>query len=187
MFLTRRVAFSPAKIFVGDNALSDFLEASARHMGKTALLVGKQSWEHLGAKVDSALKAADLPFDIFPSGSETTLQNVDRLCELLSKHETVVGVGGGKVMDSAKLVAQRLGIPAFMIPTSAATCAAFTPLSNVYNENGGWTHGVPLEAPPEGLVLDHHLIATAPPRLLASGIADAMAKLSVNHFTLRRP
>ena len=90
--------------------------------------------------------------------------------------DVIVGAGGGKALDAAKLLAHQAQLPIVTVPTSAATCAAWTALSNVYSERGAFRYDVGLPTCPELLLLDYDLVATAPQRTLVAGIGDAIAK-----------
>lgn len=80
------------------------------------------------------------------------------------------------MIDLAKLVAYQRQIPVVTIPTTAATCAAWTALANVYTESGAFRYDVPLPRCPELLILDYSIVRTAPKRTLIAGIGDALAK-----------
>ncbi|MFG6104617.1 iron-containing alcohol dehydrogenase family protein [Leptothoe sp. EHU-05/26/07-4] len=90
--------------------------------------------------------------------------------------DLIIGVGGGKALDAAKLLAHQTQLPVITIPTSAATCAAWTALSNVYSDQGAFRYDVGLPVCPNLLLLDYELVATAPKRTLIAGIGDAIAK-----------
>jgi glycerol dehydrogenase len=90
--------------------------------------------------------------------------------------DVILGVGGGKALDAAKLVAHQAQYPILTIPTTAATCAAWTALANVYSSEGAFQYDVGLRGCPNVLLLDYQLIATAPKRTFIAGIGDALAK-----------
>ena len=92
------------------------------------------------------------------------------------KANVIIGLGGGKSIDTAKLLGHQLQLPVVTIPTSAATCAAWTALSNVYSESGAFLYDVPLCRCPDLLILDYDLIKTAPRETLVAGIGDGIAK-----------
>lgn len=111
-------------------------------------------------------------------GSDCSEPTLEKLRGAIAEHEAdvVIGVGGGKALDTAKLVAHQSQLPVVTIPTSAATCAAWTALSNVYSEAGAFQYDVALDRCPDLLILDYDLVATAPQRTLVAGIGDALAK-----------
>lgn len=104
--------------------------------------------------------------------------SLDRLRQAVRDHQAdvIIGIGGGKALDTAKLIAHQCQLPIVTVPTSAATCAAWTALSNVYSDAGAFAYDVALDRCPDLLILDYDLIAQAPDRTLVSGIGDAIAK-----------
>ncbi|MEI6829001.1 MAG: iron-containing alcohol dehydrogenase [Synechococcaceae cyanobacterium ELA445] len=120
--------------------------------------------------------AADLQYDC----CEEDLARLEALARKAASGggalDAVVAAGGGKVLDAGKLLAQRLGLRCITVPTSAATCAGWTALANLYSPSGAFLGDVGLDRCPDLLVFDHHLVLGAPVRTLASGLADAMAK-----------
>lgn len=109
-------------------------------------------------------------------GTDCTEASAARLLACSNGCDVVVGIGGGKALDMAKLVAYRAGLPVITVPTSAATCAGWAALSNIYSDTGEWQYGIELSSVPQGILIDYAVIATAPQRTLVSGMGDALAK-----------
>ena len=97
-------------------------------------------------------------------------------------YDVIVGVGGGVIMDFAKMVAHFAALPIINVPTSSATCAAYTPLSVRYTKEGRTVGSFHHESEVNAVLVDTAIIATEPPRLLLAGVFDAMAKfLEIKH------
>lgn len=167
---------APHRVLRGAGVLSRLGEWTGR-LGRRPLVIGgRHTLARLAPELKFALAAADLPFASADYGSDCTESSLARLLAMVAGHDGIVGVGGGKALDMAKLVAFRAGLPVVTVPTSAATCAAWAALSNIYSESGTWLYGVELPDAPQALILDYDLIRTAPVRTLVSGLGDALAK-----------
>jgi glycerol dehydrogenase-like iron-containing ADH family enzyme len=167
---------APSQVIRGSGVLAQS-QALFAHIGQCPLILGgKQALAAAEPSLKLALGTAyTTPHSTHPDCSEAVL---DRLEGMVDKYrpDYVIAVGGGKSLDTGKLVAHRSGLPVVTIPTTGATCAAWTALSNVYSDAGAFLYDVPLSQPPRALILDYDLIRTAPPRTLVAGIGDALAK-----------
>lgn len=88
---------------------------------------------------------------------------------------TIVGAGGGKVLDTARAVAADLGLPVVNCPTVASSDAPCSALSVIYNDDGAFQEYRFYRKNPDLVLVDTQVIAHAPPRLLAAGMGDALA------------
>ncbi|MDJ0846636.1 iron-containing alcohol dehydrogenase family protein [Crocosphaera sp.] len=169
---------SPTQVIQGEGTISQAGEAISR-LGKRPLVVGgNHSLKLIPSYLNPVFKQFNLTasFDSYaPDCSETSLNNLGQTSK---NHQAdfIIGVGGGKALDTAKLLAHQQQLPIVTIPTSGATCAAWTALSNVYSHQGAFQYDVPLSRCPELLILDYNLLKTAPKRTLVAGIGDAIAK-----------
>ena len=167
---------APAQVVRGNAVLATSGRLFAR-LGQRPLLIGgdrtlKKSLPFFKSALDS-LDTATATYQ--KDCSEPALATLHKAAE---KHQAdcIIGIGGGKALDTAKLIAHQRQLPIATVPTSAATCAGWTALSNVYSPEGAFLYDVGLTQCPEMIVLDYDLVATAPQRTLVAGIGDAIAK-----------
>jgi glycerol dehydrogenase len=171
-------AIAPAQVIRGSTVLGQAGKAIAR-LGKRPLVVrGDRTLDVLQPFFQPILNHPALTLAQASYGSDCSEASLASLRQAVVAHQAdvIIGVGGGKALDAAKLLAYQCQLPIVTIPTSAATCAAWTALSNIYSEQGAFLYDVPLPRCPELLIVDYDLIRTAPQRTLVAGIGDAIAK-----------
>jgi glycerol dehydrogenase len=172
------LAIAPTRVVRGSGSLAHLSAEIARWGQRPLVIGGHHSLERLAPYLQPLLAMPQLAVAQACYGADCTEAANARLKQAAADHEAdvILGVGGGKALDTAKLVAEQLNLPIITIPTSAATCAAWTALSNIYSEAGAFLYDVALSRCPTLLILDYDVIATAPQRTLVAGIGDAIAK-----------
>jgi glycerol dehydrogenase-like iron-containing ADH family enzyme len=172
------LAIAPAQVMRAPQMLEQSGALLARYGKRPLILGGTQSLDVVRARLQPVLAAQSMPWLETVYGKDCSEKSLKALRKAVTDHEAdlIIGVGGGKALDAAKLIAFQSQLPIVTLPTSAATCAAWTALSNVYSDAGAFQYDVPLPTCPDLLLLDYDLIATAPVRTLVAGIGDALAK-----------
>ncbi len=171
-------SIAPARVLRGPDAWTAALPLIGE-LGQRPLLLGRSEVTAvLRQQLTADLAAQGLAPQTATLAHDCCEPDLERLASeaRACRADAVLAVGGGKVLDAGKLLAHRLDLVCITVPTSAATCAGWTALANVYSPEGAFRHDVALSRCPELLVFDHGLVRQAPPRTLVSGIADAMAK-----------
>lgn len=171
-------AIAPAQVLRGDGAWAQALPLIAA-LARRPLLLGRSSvTKALRQGLTLELEAAGVAVQPAELQHDCCWSDLHRISQQIQAQgwDGVIAVGGGKVLDAGKWLADQHRLPCITVPTSAATCAGWTALSNIYSEHGAFEGDVALARCPDLLVFDHALVRQAPARTLASGIADAMAK-----------
>ena len=169
---------APAQVLRGSQALELSGEAIARLGVRPLIVGGDRTLAAQATPLQLVLEKQQLKASFASYSPDCSEASLASLREAVASHQAdlIIGLGGGKALDTAKLLAHQCQLPIVTIPTSAATCAAWTGLSNIYSDQGAFLYDVTLLRCPDLLILDYGLIQTAPQRTLIAGIGDALAK-----------
>ncbi|WP_413737860.1 iron-containing alcohol dehydrogenase family protein [Sodalis sp. RH21] len=146
---------------------------------KVMIISSPRAWQATSAAIEASFSAQDIRFERYFLQGECTRATIAAFSARAQTDgiRLIVGVGGGKVLDTAKGIAESCGqLPLITVPTIAATCAAWSPISVLYTEAGGHLNSMPLQRTPEWVLVDSQILADTPVRYLKSGIVDALAK-----------
>lgn len=165
----------------------DNIEAVCAPLGRRALIVGGETaLEKSIAKLKSAMTSFTI-VDTVVYGKECYRKRVEELKSQFEneKVDFVMGVGGGKALDTSKCLADSLGVPVVTVPTIASTCAASSALAVVYNENHVYEGFWHFDRPAYHCFIDTSIIAEAPDMYFRAGIGDTLAKYYEVEFSMR--
>ncbi len=110
-------------------------------------------------------------------GGECSDAEIARLQKLAEEAhcDVVIGMGGGKVIDTAKAVAHLLSKRLIIVPTVSASDAPCSAVSVIYNDAGEYERPMPHPHNPDVVLVDSKIIAEAPVRFLVAGMGDALS------------
>lgn len=110
-------------------------------------------------------------------GGECSANEINRIIKLCKQNQSnvIIGVGGGKIHDTAKAVGFYANMPVVIVPTIASTDAPCSALSVIYTDEGVFEKYLFLKQNPNLVLVDTEIVAKAPVRLLVSGMGDALA------------
>lgn len=139
--------------------------------GDVAVVVGQGIGEEVAAAVRPQLRRCDIV--TIAGGS------VDAALELGGKlrarsYDAVVGIGGGKTIDTVKYAASRHGLPMVTVATSLAHDGIASPVSTLERDGASVSYGVHT---PYAVLVDLDYVRRSPGSLTRSGIGDALSNL----------
>jgi glycerol-1-phosphate dehydrogenase [NAD(P)+] len=162
----------PRDVLIGHDVLKQLPSVCTDlKLGHSALLIsGKGTMNLAGKRVMKILKKdyEIIPF-IADEISIPVIKNAERAAADL---DFVIGVGGGRVIDTAKIVSYNLDRQFISVPTAASHDGIASARASVSMGEG---HSSLEAQPPIAIVADTGIIASAPHRLLAAGCADVIS------------
>jgi len=167
----------PRLIVVGEKNINDigsFLK-SLKNIKKVSLVSGNNVKKIVQNKIESSLSASKIQmvWHLAETNDKRSIKKIEQDVGK-SKSELIVGVGGGRSVDIAKIIGFNLDLPFVSIPTSASHDGIASPFVSI---KGNKPHSVVATAP-LGVFVDVDIIKKAPKKLLASGCGDLIAKIT---------
>ena len=168
----------PSRYVQGAGAINQIGDHVALLLGNRVLVVGGKSGLSVtreGRKNSFAEKGIFEVEELF--NGESTDAEVARLTAI-AKEQTcnvICASGGGKAIDTVKMVASDLRVATVIIPTIASSDAPTSRLALVYNEDRTFDRFYFPARNPDLVLVDTEIIAKAPPRMLVAGLGDALA------------
>ena len=173
--IRKYTAAFPGKYIQGEHAITA-LPGLVQLLGKKGLIIASPT---VKSKILPGYQLDESGFHLFTEvfGGECCEMELKRLKEIVinRKVDIVIGMGGGKTIDAAKIVADRAGIPVIIVPTIASTDAPCSGCAVIYNEKGVFESVYYTKMNPQVVLVDTHVIANAPARFLVAGMGDALA------------
>jgi glycerol dehydrogenase len=157
-----RILGAPSLYLQGPGALEDLGRICGR-MGRRAMVVADETvWQLLGDRVLGHLATAGVTPHVALFNGQCCYAEIDRLRGQLleAQCDHIVGLGGGKAIDTVKGVSiGRRGCPLVIVPTIAASDAATSRICVVYTPENRLEQILTLPFNPAVVLVDSLIIA----------------------------
>ena len=145
--------------------------------GSACVIIDGFLYQDLNARLEKAYAESDAKFVSISFNGECCEEEVERIGKIARENgaAVIVGAGGGKTMDTAKICADEMGLPVIIAPSSASTDAPVSEISVVYKPDGEYIGSRKMKKNADLVLVDTEIIVKAPRRLFVAGMGDALA------------
>ncbi|MEG0443362.1 MAG: iron-containing alcohol dehydrogenase family protein [Carnobacterium sp.] len=170
MRLSQVVRPGPGQFLCEPGALN-YLDEKLSSFANPVIITGELSYKAFQKYYKGSL---ELP--VYQYDGTASHEDMARLSKLMEDTDCVVGIGGGRALDTAKGTADLLQVEYVTIPTVLGTCAAYTPLSAVYHPDHSFKVVDYYEKAALLCLMDLDLLVESPKKYFMGGIGDTLAK-----------
>lgn len=167
---------NPSKYIQGAGAIKDIGKHTSV-LGTKALLMGGRTALSVSQRaIEESFRTQKMGCVAERFGGESTRSEINRLVNIGRENKVnfVIGVGGGKALDAAKVVSYYLEVPLALVPTVAATDAACSAQAPIYTDEHTFEELIIRPKNPDLVLVSTDIVAKAPVRFLVAGMGDAI-------------
>ena len=174
--MSNRKIQMPREVYIDPGIIKDTGEiCKSLHLDKKILIVtGSHTYDVGAVPVIESLEKDDIEYDVVKV-SGASADSISEVEELITLDTTVLGIGGGKVIDVAKLSSFNQGVYFVSMPTTASHDGIVSPMASIKNPDTSISVAA---HSPIAVIADSEILAQSPFRLLAAGCADLMANFT---------
>ena len=170
---------APARYTQGRNATASLGQeiVNLGLRGPALIIAGNSAVTQLSEIWRISLGEAGIDYSTLRFIGECSSSEIER-CKTAAnemKAGTIIGAGGGKVLDTARAVASDLNLAVVNCPTIASSDAPCSALSVVYTDEGVFQEYRIYRRNPDLVLVDTEVISRSPARMLVAGMGDALA------------
>ena len=166
----------PRLIEIGEKNIQEFgnFLKKLNKPKKVSLISGKNVQNVLKERIEQSLKLNKIQF-VWHTSKNNQIKSLNQIQKHVKKDNSdlLAGIGGGRSVDTAKMVSFNLSKPFVSLPTAASHDGMASPFVSIKSDK---PHSVVASAP-MGVFVDIDVIKKAPQKLLASGCGDLIANI----------
>jgi len=166
----------PRLIKIGERNIDEFgnFLYALNKSKKVSLISGTNVQKILRKKIEKSLNLTKIHY-IWHTSKDNQIESLNQIQTDVKKDNSdlIVGIGGGRSVDSAKMISYNLGKPFVSLPTAASHDGMASPFVSVKSDK---PHSIVASAP-LGVFVDIDVIRKAPQKLLSSGCGDLIANI----------
>ena len=166
----------PRLIEIGEKNIQDFgnFLKKLNKPKKVSLISGNNVQNVLKDRIEKSLKTNKIQF-VWHTSKNNQIKSLNQIQKDVKKDKSdlLAGIGGGRSVDTAKMVSFNLSKPFVSLPTAASHDGMASPFVSIKSDK---PHSV-VASEPMGVFVDIDVIKKAPKKLLASGCGDLIANI----------
>ena len=146
-----------------------------KNMCDVAIFFGSGIEDLLGTKLYKGFRENEVRVLYKQDVSSIAFESATQSAFTLPEVDAILGIGGGKALDVAKLVSYLLKVPYISVPTSISNDGFCSPLTSL---TFGGARRTIKTAIPFGVVIDLDVIKGSPDEAMYSGFGDMISKVT---------